>query len=73
MKLLKLSNEIKKVICWRLLATIVSTIITYAYLGSLDKSLGLVVLLTLIMTIVNYYFEKFWKNYESCLDKKVDT
>jgi uncharacterized membrane protein len=58
------NNHLKKVIYWRILSTFIASLITWRYLGKLDKSIGLVVILTLVMTTLHYYFEKFWKNYE---------
>jgi len=50
----------KKVITWRVLSIIVSTLIAYLYLGEIRVAGELTVILTVVMTILQYFFEGWW-------------
>ena len=50
----------KKVIVWRILSIIVSTIIAYLYLGEFRAAGELTIILTLVMTTLHYFFELWW-------------
>jgi len=54
-------NRIKKVIIWRAISTIIALLLTYAFLGELTKSIEMVVVFTITMTTVHYFFEKWWE------------
>ena len=56
-----MNNRIKKVIAWRLLSTMVALFVTYAFLGHISKTIEMVAFLTLAMTVIHYYFEKWWE------------
>ena len=53
-------ENLKKVIIWRILSFIVSSLITWAYLGELKKSLVLSVILVVVMTTIHFFFETIW-------------
>jgi uncharacterized membrane protein len=55
-----ISQTAKKVIAWRLLSFTLATIICYPFIGSFIKSISLTIVINVIMTIVHYFFEKYW-------------
>ena len=57
-----MNDKIKKVIVWRIISTIVATIISYIYLGEIKKSIELTFILTIIMTTIHYFYEEAWEN-----------
>ena len=57
-----MNDRIKKVIVWRILSTIVATVISYWYLGEIKKSIELTAILTVVMTILHYFYEQAWEN-----------
>lgn len=53
-------RNVKKVIVWRVLSIIVSMFIAYLYLGEIRSAGELTIILTVIMTILHYFFEIWW-------------
>ena len=56
-----MNNKVKKVVVWRIISTIVATIISYWYLGEIKKSIELTAILTVVMTTLHYFYEEFWE------------
>ena len=56
-----MNDRIKKVIVWRIISTIVATIVSYWYLGEIKKSIELTAILTVVMTTLHYFYEEFWE------------
>ena len=57
-------NRLLKVIYWRVLSFVVAGLISWAYLGELRSSLELTIILTVVMTVLHYYYEAGWERYE---------
>jgi len=55
-------NDINKVIVWRILSMCLLFIMTYVYIGEMRSSIELVITFNIIMTIVHYFFEGWWRN-----------
>ena len=56
-----MNDRIKKVVVWRIISTIVATVISYWYLGEIKKSIELTAILTVVMTTLHYFYEEFWE------------
>jgi|TARA_R100000742_G_C4195704_1_gene26375 uncharacterized membrane protein len=56
-----MNDKIKKVVVWRIISTIVATVISYWYLGEIKKSIELTAILTVVMTTLHYFYEGFWE------------
>ena len=56
-----MNDRIKKVVVWRIISTIVATVISYWYLGEIRKSIELTAILTVVMTTLHYFYEEFWE------------
>ena len=56
-----MNDRIKKVVVWRIISTIVATVVSYWYLGEIKKSIELTAILTVVMTILHYLYEEFWE------------
>jgi|TARA_R100000988_G_scaffold44847_1_gene22172 uncharacterized membrane protein len=56
-----MNDRIKKVIVWRIISTIVATVVSYWYLGEIKKSIELTAILTVVMTTLHYFYEEFWE------------
>ena len=56
-----MSETFYKVIAWRIISIIIGTFVTILYTGNVNKSITLVLLLTVILTGVHCVFEKLWK------------
>jgi len=56
-----MERRLKKVILWRILSTVVATILTYIWFGEIKKSLMMVITFMIVMTIMHYFFEKWWE------------
>jgi len=54
-------NDINKVITWRVLSLFLGFTMTYAYLREISASLELVIMINIVMTIVHYFFEGWWR------------
>ncbi len=57
-----MNDKVRKVITWRILSTLCGWGISYLYLGRVTKSLELTVVIGFTMTVVHYFFEKWWEN-----------
>ena len=55
------NQKLKKVIIWRILSFSVASIVSYLYLGEFKRSLELTVILTFVLTAIQYYYESFWE------------
>jgi len=55
-------EKIKKVVYWRIMSLIVAGAISYAYLKELKSSVELTIILTIVMTILHYFYEGIWEN-----------
>jgi uncharacterized membrane protein len=58
-------EKIKKVVVWRGVSTLLGWAISYMYLGSITRSLEMTVVIGGTLTIVHYFFEKWWDGDES--------
>lgn len=58
-------SDVKKVLAWRLLSTVVGIAITYAYLGEVRSAGELTIIFTVVMTTLHYFFEGWWSSFES--------
>lgn len=58
---INMNRKLKKVIIWRILSFSVASIISYLYLGEFRRSLELTVILTVVLTAIQYYYESFWE------------
>ncbi len=56
-----MNDKIKKVVVWRIISFTVASIISYWYLGEFKKSLELTLILTFVMTTLQYFYEEFWE------------
>jgi len=56
-----MNDKARKVIAWRILSTMCGWGISYLYLGSVTRSLELTVVIGFTMTIIHYFFEKWWE------------
>ena len=54
-------NDIAKVITWRALSLTLGFTITYMYLKEITASIELVVIINVVMTVVHYFFEGWWR------------
>jgi len=54
-------DRIKKVIAWRIISTAVAVLLTFAFLGKWSKSVEMVLVFMVTMTILHYFFEKWWE------------
>jgi uncharacterized membrane protein len=56
-----MQDRIKKVIIWRIISTIVAILLTVAFFGEWSKSIEMVFVFTVVMTVLHYFFEKWWE------------
>jgi len=56
-----MSRRLRKVILWRVLSFSIASLVSYLYLGEFKRSLELTVILTVVLTAVQYYYESFWE------------
>tara|TARA_Y100000310_G_scaffold297324_1_gene330227 strand:- start:1262 stop:1453 length:192 start_codon:yes stop_codon:yes gene_type:complete len=54
-------NDINKVVVWRVLSLTLGFAMTYMYLREIRTSLELVIIINIVMTIVHYFFEGWWR------------
>ena len=54
-------NDIKKVITWRVLSLFLGFIMTYVYLKEITTAIELVIIINIVMTVVHYFFEGWWR------------
>ena len=57
----RVNRKLKKVFIWRILSFSVASVISYLYLGEFKRSLELTVILTVVLTAIQYYYESFWE------------
>ena len=57
----KVNRKLKKVVIWRMLSFSIASVMSYLYLGEFSKSLELIVILTVVLTAIQYYYESFWE------------
>jgi len=55
-------STLKKVAAWRVVSTAAMLIITLLFVGDIQKSLFLTVVLTVVMTVLHYIFEEVWNS-----------
>jgi len=55
------NDKVKKVITWRVISTLCGWGISYLYLGSITLSLEMTVVIGGSMTVVHYFFERWWE------------
>ncbi len=55
-----MSEKLRKVIVWRIISLISSLLITWLYLGEIQRSLELTLILMGTLTIIHYIFESIW-------------
>ncbi len=53
---------VTKVILWRIISFTLATIVTYIFIGQLRSSIYLSLVINALITIVHYFFEKWWEN-----------
>ena len=56
-----MDDKVKKVITWRMISTLCGWGISYLYLGSITLSLEMTVVIGGSMTVVHYFFERWWE------------
>ena len=56
-----MDDKIKKVVTWRIISTLCAWAISYLYLGSVTLSLEMTVVIGGTMTVIHYFFEKWWE------------
>ena len=57
-----MQDRVKKVIVWRIISTIVAILLTVAFFGEWAKSIEMVFVFTVVMTVLHYFFEKWWED-----------
>ena len=65
-----MNDRIKKVVVWRIISTVIATVISYIYLGEIRKSIELTLILTIILTTLHYFYEGFWERKTNYLVKE---
>lgn len=50
-----------KVLAWRAISIVVGLLITYAFIGEWVRSLEMTIVFTVVMTILHYVFEVYWR------------
>ena len=64
-----MSEKLKKVISWRCVSIACSLLITWLYLGEINRSLELTMILMGSLTVIHYIFETIWDiNFDSVID-----
>jgi uncharacterized membrane protein len=56
-----MDDKVKKVITWRMISTLCGWGISYLYLGSITLSLEMTVVIGGSLTVVHYFFERWWE------------
>jgi uncharacterized membrane protein len=44
-----------------MISTLIAFVLTYLFIGEMTKSITMVVVFTVVMTIVHYFFERWWE------------
>ena len=55
-------NSLRKVVIWRFIVTLISTVIAYFFLNEITSPLALVLVEAVIVTIIHYVFEELWES-----------
>jgi len=55
-------STLKKVAAWRVVSTVAMLIITFLFVGDIQESFFLTVVLTVVMTVLHYIFEEVWNS-----------
>jgi len=55
-----MNEKLRKVIAWRVVSLVFSLLITWLYLGEIQRSLELTLILMGTLTIIHYIFESIW-------------
>ena len=58
-----MDNKLAKVLVWRVLSFIVSSLITWMYLGEFVRSIILSLILVVVMTSLHFVFEVLWERH----------
>jgi len=53
---------VKKVAAWRLISIVTMLVITFLFVGEIQKSFFLTIVLTVVMTVLHYIFEEVWNS-----------
>ena len=61
-----MDNKLAKVLVWRVLSFIVSSLITWMYLGEFVRSIILSLILVVVMTSLHFVFEVLWERHNKC-------
>ena len=56
-----MNNNIKKVLVWRAISIFIGWGITYLFFDEIIKSLKLILIASVILTVIHYFFEKAWE------------
>jgi len=54
-------KDILKVFLWRLISIPISMLTTYIFTGRADLSLSLTIVLTVVLTTGQFFYEKLWR------------
>ena len=54
-------KDILKVFLWRLISIPISMLTTYLFTGRADLSLSLTIVLTIVLTTGQFFYEKLWR------------
>ncbi len=65
-----MNDKVKKVVVWRIISTVIATVVSYIYLGEIRKSIELTFILTVILTTLHYFYEGFWERKTNYLVKE---
>ena len=62
---------LKKVAAWRVISTVAMLIITFLFVGDIQESFFLTIVLTVVMTVLHYIFEEVWNSHvEKSLNRR---
>jgi hypothetical protein len=54
-------KDLLKVFLWRLISIPISMLTTYLFTGRADLSLSLTIVLTIVLTTGQFFYEKLWR------------
>jgi uncharacterized membrane protein len=55
-------STVKKVAAWRVISIVAMLIITFLFVGEIQRSFFLTLVLTVVMTVLHYIFEEVWNS-----------
>ena len=55
-------STLKKVAVWRMISIVTMLIITFLFVGEIQRSFFLTLVLTVVMTVLHYIFEEVWNS-----------